>query len=176
MICGVRSRVLLSALALGGALVAGGGTPIAALGAGSARPRCLTSQLRLSFVDAQAGLGHRYADYALKNLATTPCRLYGYPGVILLDAHGRALTSSHATVTRWTVSPRRTVVISPGQRAFFTFTWLDGGFCPGHSFSYSGMRVYPPGATRAIQRSESATAACDGSAMVSAVRPKLYSL
>lgn len=176
MVNAYRSRAVVQAIAVALCLSVAGALAIPAVGATPAPPRCLTSQLRLTFVDAQAGLGHRYEDYALKSVAPTPCRLFGYPGVILLDAHGHALTSSHATVTRWTVSPRRTVVLTPGQRAFFTFTWVAGAFCPGHAFRFNQLRVYPPGATTALQHSVGSTSACDNTAMVSAVRPKLNSL
>jgi hypothetical protein len=140
-----------------------------------ATARCSGARLRLKFIDMQAATGHRYIDYALKNVGARDCSLRGYLGAVLLTKSGGLLRGSRARVTRDPVSPLRTVVIEPGKRAFFTFTWVDGGFCPGNAFTFYAVRVLPPQDVRGFVGRLGRTPACGRSARVSAVRPKLFS-
>jgi hypothetical protein len=170
-----RSRVVRFGAAVA-AVLATGVLAIPALGAGAATSRCSTSQLRLRFVQSQAATGHRFIDYAFKNAGAAACSLRGYPSAVLLDKHGHVIQSTDAKVGHWTISEVRTVVISPGKRAFFTFTWVDGGFCPGKSFSFYSLRVSPPNNAAGFQQHLGKTPTCNGSAKVSAIRPKLSKL
>ena len=154
-------------------VLAAGALAVPALGAGGAIPRCSTGQLHLKFVQEQGATGHRFIDYAYKNVGPAACSVRGYSSAALLDKHGHVIQSGHAKVSHWTISRVRTVVIGPGKRAFFTFTWVDGGFCPGHSFTFYRLRVSPPNSTAGFQRHLGKTATCDSSAKVSAVRPRL---
>jgi hypothetical protein len=120
----------------------------------------------------QSATGHRDVDYAFKNVGAGNCSLRGYPRALLLRKSGRRLRGSRARVTHDPISPVRTVVIKPGKRAFFTFTWVDGGFCPGNDFTFYAVRVFPPHDLRGFVRHFGKTPACGSSAMVSAVRPK----
>ena len=158
------------------AVLAAGALAMPALGAGAATSRCSTSQLRLRFVQSQAATGHRFIDYAFKNAGAAACSLRGYSSAVLLDKHGHVIQSADAKVGHWTISKVRTVVISSGKRAFFTFTWLDGGFCPGKSFTFYRLRVSPPKNAKGFQRHLGKTPTCNGSAKVSAIRPKLSKL
>ena len=136
-------------------------------------PRCTRAHLRLKFVDMQGATGHRYIDYAFKNVGSSSCSLRGYPRASLLNKSGHRKTAARAQVGHDPVSPVRTVVIKPGKRAFFTFTWVDGGFCPGNSFNFYGLRVAPPHDIGTFTRQFGKTPACGHSARVFAVRPKL---
>lgn len=140
----------------------------------SATPRCSRAQLRLKFVDMQGATGHRYIDYAFKNVGTTACSLSGYPRGQLLTKRGRVMHGAREKVGHDPLSPMRTLVIDPGKRAFFTFTWVDGGFCPGDSFTFYALRVFPPGDLRGFVRRFGQTPACSKSAMVTRVRPKRF--
>ena len=143
-----------------------------AAGSSSAVPQCSTAQLRIKFVDAQAAAGRRYIDYAFKNAGGGKCSLRGYPTVVLLDQQGHVIRSAHAKVGHFPVSPIRTVVIGSGQRAFFTFVWGDGAFCPGRAFTFYGLRVSPPNNAIGFRRILGKSPACDAFTTVSAVRPK----
>jgi hypothetical protein len=169
----IRSRTLLVAAAV--ASIAATGTLVApALGASAPVRQCKTAQLQLKFVDFQAATGHRFIDYAFNNAGKVKCSLRGYPSGALLDQHGNAITASPAIVTGWPLSLLRTVVLSPGQRAFFTFHWVAGAFCPGRTFTFYGLRVAPPHDSSGLPWHRGMTLACDYSAMVSAVRPDLF--
>jgi hypothetical protein len=144
-----------------------------AVGAGATTPRCGTAQLQLKFVQEQAATGHRYIDYAYKNVGAAACSLRGYSTASLLDGHAHVIPSANAKVGHWGISPVRTVVVGPGKRAFFTFTWADGGFCPGHSFTFYNLHVSPPNNTPGFQQHLGKTPTCDDSANVSAVRAGL---
>jgi hypothetical protein len=128
--------------------------------------------MRLKFVDTQAAAGRRYIDYAFKNGGARKCSLRGYPTVVLLDKQGHVIHSAQAKVDHFPVSPIRTVVIGSGKRAFFTFVWGDGAFCPGRAFTFYGLRVSPPNDAIGFRSVLGKTPACDAFSGVSAVRPK----
>jgi hypothetical protein len=144
-----------------------------ALGATTAAPQCSTVQLRLKFVDMQAATGRRYIDYAFDNAGKVKCSLRGYPAGMLLTRSGQAIHPGPATVAPWPLSQLRTVLIGPGQSAFFTFTWVAGELCPGHAFTFSELQVAPPHDATGFPWHLGKTAAC-GSTFVSAVRPNLF--
>ena len=143
-------------------------------GSSSAVPRCSTAQLRLRFVDMQAAAGRQYIDYAFKNAGARKCSLRGYPTGVLLDKGGHVINSPHAKVGHFSASPVGTVVIGSGKRAFFTFVWGDGAFCPGRAFTFYGLRVSPPNNAVGFRRHLGKTSACDPFTTVSAVRPKRF--
>jgi hypothetical protein len=141
--------------------------------AGTTTQPCAITQLRLKVVDRQAAAGRRYIDYAFENAGKVECSLLGYPAAVLLTQSGQAIHPAPATVAPWPLSQLHTVLIGPSGNAFFTFTWVVGAVCPGHAFTFSGLRVLPPRATTGFQWHLGRTAAC-GSTFVSAVRPELF--
>jgi uncharacterized protein DUF4232 len=129
---GVGAAVVLTVCALA----------VPAFGAGSASPRCATSNLRLDFVPPVEGAtGHRFWNLTLRNVGSTTCHLKGFPGVGLLDSQAKAISD---TVTRQTGFKQRNVVLHAWQRAWFSFEYSAGAFCPGHSLSAYGITVIPP--------------------------------
>lgn len=123
-----------------------GATPAAGLG--SARtPRCSTSHLRLSYVRELGAAGARSWDLALKNVGSATCRLHGYPGVGLLDLHGRPIS---VNVVRDTAFLPATVIVHHGQRAYFTLIWESAGPCEPHFYSAYGLEVFPPNSTKRL--------------------------
>jgi Protein of unknown function (DUF4232) len=135
LICGVTSALV----------VAAGALAVPALGSGAATPRCATSNLRLDFVPpVQGATGHRFWNLTLRNVGSTTCHLKGYPGVGLLDSHASPISDN---VVRQTGFKQRNVVLHPWQRAWFSFEYAVGAFCPGHSLNAFGIRVFPPNST-----------------------------
>lgn len=143
-------------------------------GSTGGRSTCATAKLRLTFVDTQAAAGQRYVDYALTNAGARTCSLRGYATAVLLNRQGQVIHSAHAKVGHSPASPVRTVTIGPRKRAFFSFIWGDGGFCPGNAFTFYGLRVSPPNNATGFRPHLGKTTACDASARVSAVRPKRF--
>ena len=168
-----RSRVLLAAtiaaFGLAAWLLVG-----SAAGSSSVVPHCSTAQLRLRFVDTQAAAGRQYIDYAFENAGAGKCSLAGYPTLVLLNKRGRVIRSAIARVGHFPVSPIRPVVIGSAKRAFFTFMWADGAFCPANAFMFYGLRVLAPNDAIGFRPHLGKTPACDASARVSAVRPKRF--
>lgn len=135
-------------------------------------PYCTFADLSLKYIDTQGATSHRYVDYAFENVSKTACRLRGYPRIVLLNKSGHAIHHSWAKVTHDPVSPIRTVVIKPGKRGYFTFTWVTGTACPGHFFTFYALRAYPPHDFKNFERHPGKTSPCNKSAKVTAVRPK----
>jgi Domain of unknown function (DUF4232) len=149
-----------------------GALALPALGAAGAASGCSGAQLRLQFLGQQAATGHRFNQYAFKNVGSATCSLRGYPGAVLLNQRGRVIFGGRANVGHWTVVKVRTVTVAPGKRAFFTFTWAAGPFCPGHAFTFYMLRVSPPGAAKRFVWHLGKTSACNRSAKISAVGAK----
>jgi hypothetical protein len=110
-------------------------------GSGQVLSHCPAAQLRISRLDVQGAAGHRYWDLALRNVGQTSCRMRGYPGVGLLDKHGRLLA---VNVSRISGFPRPTVTLAHGRSAYFSFGYASGGPCIPHTFNAYAIEVYPP--------------------------------
>jgi len=162
----ILAAILASALVILGAAVLAGPALTAA-----ATKHCLTAQLRLKVVSEQGATGHRYVDYAFRNAGTSNCTLRGYPSAVLRNKHAKPMVSSAAKVRQWSLSKIRTVTLSPGKRAFFSFEWTDADFCTG-SFVFYSVRISPPGSASGLVWHAGKTGACNKSARMSAVRPK----
>jgi hypothetical protein len=108
--------------------------------------RCLAGHLRLSFVRGRGATGHRYWDFALRNVRPGRCPLQGYPGVGLLNSSGRLVAVNVERVG----GPTPNVVVGVGQRAFFTFSYVVSGPCLPHFFSAYGVQVIPPNRTHRL--------------------------
>ena len=108
---------------------------------GLSSPRCAPSRLRLTVLDIQGAAGHRYWEMALRNVGASSCRLQGYPGVGLLDGHGRLIADN---VERQSGFATPSVTVARGRRAYFTFAYVVAGPCFPHDFKAYGLEVYPP--------------------------------
>jgi hypothetical protein len=168
----IRNRTLLATAAV--AVAAACALAASALGATPAVLQCSPAKLRLKFVALQLAAGRGYIDYAWSNAGTVTCSLRGYPPGVLLDRHGHAIPAAPATVALWPLSQVRTVLVGPGQRAFFTFTWGAGNFCPGRTFTFFGLRVAPRQDATSFTSHIGMVGACDNSVWVTAVRPELF--
>lgn len=139
-------------------------------------PRCLRAEMQMKFVDMQGATGHRFIDYKLTNLGASSCSLRGYPGAVLLKRNGAVKHAPAAKVGQDPVSPVKTIVVDPGKHAFFTFTWVAGGFCPGDNFAFYAVRLFPPNDVNGFKRHFGWTPACANSVQVTAVRRTLQGL
>jgi hypothetical protein len=120
-------------------------TPAVSLG--SIAPRCTTSHLRLSLVRELGAAGARSWDLGLRNVGSATCRLYGYPGVGLLNRHGQRMS---VNVVRDTTFRPKTVIVHHNQRAYFTFIWESAGPCEPHFFTAYGLAVFPSNSTHQL--------------------------
>jgi Protein of unknown function (DUF4232) len=127
-------------------------TQTAAATTQAAVPACATAVLRLSLASGAGAAGTAYFYYDLTNAGPTACSLIGYPGVAVLDAHGRVV--QHPARRRATPQARvRLVILGPGKHARFLVNSTDVIPSPGCPRTYSGttLQVYPPNQRKAIR-------------------------
>jgi hypothetical protein len=139
----------MSSLAVGAAAFSTAAT-VAVLGAfpaiadapassSASTPMCATSQLTPSLGGGDAGAGNLYRYLVLTNHSGSTCHLTGFPGLSLLDAHGRQI-GAPATREHNSYAP---VVLRPGGSVSDTIhTANHMGTCLPASTS---LRIYPPG-------------------------------
>ena len=118
---------------------------------------CAATQLALSMVGGDAGMGNRVSTLALRNTGTRPCELTGYPRVALINAEDVPVTTVRNEQTpqnhfRNGPEPTPVVLASQGQ-AEFDIAWnvvpneaMGQTECP----EATGLRVTPPGVTGTV--------------------------
>jgi hypothetical protein len=102
--------------------------------------RCRSSELQLHVGPAGVAVGSTTQWAYFVNTSSTPCQLYGFPGLQMLDAQGHAIP----TLTHWNkpgapgiqgTSKPTTVTLAPGGAASFSVAWenatgYEGVTCP----------------------------------------------
>lgn len=88
---------------------------------------CKGPQLKMAAEGGDAGMGNRVRNFSLQNVGTQACSLTGYPGVTLLDARSRAVTSIRADQSpgsyfRQGQAPTP-VELAPQTKAYFEVAW-----------------------------------------------------
>jgi Protein of unknown function (DUF4232) len=114
---------------------------------------CVAAGLALSFLGGQGATGHGELGYALKNIGTTSCRTYGFPGVLFLDRSGTALPTNSTRTTQdfFGTVPARPLVIAPGASASFRLGVTHGiSSTVGCTTAY-GLQVIPPNDTATLR-------------------------
>jgi hypothetical protein len=95
--------------------------------AGSATwPRCGQAQLQISAGLADAGLGNRELLFTLRNVSSSGCQLYGYPGLRFASPDGQLLP---AAVARGYLIPGVSpslAALAPGGLASFDLHYVAG--------------------------------------------------
>jgi hypothetical protein len=152
----------LAAAAIGcGVLLVGWVVLFPSSSAGQTSARCSTRQLRLSVRDVEGAAGHSYWEMELRNTSSNSCHLQGYPGVGLLDAHGRLIADN---ADREPGYPTPSVTVAPGGHAYFTFAYVVAGPCVPHDFKAHGLEIYPPDDYgRLLLKTHGALEVCDRS-------------
>jgi len=145
-------------------------------GAPAGTGRCLAPGLRLDAGDIGAAAGNRYLSISFTNTSGSACWLYGFPGMLMLDASGRAMPTrvvraGPAMFATIDATPR---VVTLGQGASAPF-FLHYGVVPSGSETScpesSQVLVTPPDETRQL-RTDLRIAPCQGGTIdVSPVEP-----
>lgn len=71
----------------------------AASPASASWPRCDQNQIAMTATGTGAGLGHVGVLFTLRNTSSASCRLYGYPGLLLLGGNGQPLPTTVVRAT-----------------------------------------------------------------------------
>ncbi|QMU75034.1 DUF4232 domain-containing protein [Streptacidiphilus sp. PB12-B1b] len=103
-------------------------------------PACATSQLTASLGGSDAGAGNLYRYLLLTNHSGTTCDVAGFPGLSLLDSHGKEIGAP--AVFDHNIS-YTAVAVRPGQTVSDTIHTLNSGATPCQGTSTS-LRIYPP--------------------------------
>ncbi|GHH85242.1 hypothetical protein GCM10018793_52480 [Streptomyces sulfonofaciens] len=106
---------------------------------------CRTADLSITLGAGEGAAGSQYRPLRVTNDADTPCSLFGFPGVSMVDAQGHQLGKP---ADRDGAQARGRVVMKPGQREQVTLRVIDAGVYSGgtcHVAGAAGIRVYPPG-------------------------------
>lgn len=97
--------------------------------AGGAPARCTVPSLAVGVRALPAAAGNLYQVVVLTNASGQPCWLYGFPGLLMLDATGRALPTrvvrdDGRTFPGISPTPAR-VLLAPGTAAHFYLHYSD---------------------------------------------------
>src|SRR5258708_3043965 len=136
---GARAAALLMVTVL----TAGCASAAASVSQSPSEPRCTASQLRATYLHPPvAAAGQFVAAIRLDNPGSA-CRLFGYPGVSLLDGAGRQLGRR---ASRQPVAPAamRPVSVGPGASAFIELRTERADVASSCTLPASAIRVYPP--------------------------------
>jgi hypothetical protein len=124
--------------------------PAAAPSAAAAgAPSCSTSGLVIWLNDQAGGgtAGSVYHKLEFTNLSGRACTLVGYPGVSAVNLRGGGVGGG---ASREVIRKPRTVTLASGTTASAVLRIVDAGALPSCApVSAAGLRVYPPGKTRA---------------------------
>jgi hypothetical protein len=150
-------RPLLPAILLAGLLVAGSvshsqSSTSSVGGNQGAEPRCQSSALQLAVGDRiSEATGQHSLSLTLTNQSSTPCYLFGYPKLTLLDSSGGELPFDYRTGGDQMVTshPPTRVVVSPGRFAYVT---INKYRCDvGDRGMPTTVQLIPPGDTLPLQ-------------------------
>ncbi len=95
---------------------------------GAAGPvRCATTALSGSVAGSSGAAGTGETTVALKNTASAPCTLGGFPGLQMVSASGSLLPTNVVRTGNYpfTAMPATTVTLAPGQSAYFNIGFSD---------------------------------------------------
>jgi hypothetical protein len=88
-----------------------------------------------------AGVGNIYTTLVLRNAGHVACLVQGYPGVSLVDRHGRQI----GRAARRVAAPTKPIILKPGGTASTVIRTLNPGVGTTNCLAPSAaVRVYPP--------------------------------
>jgi len=89
--------------------------------------RCHTGGLQISFAGAQGAAGTIFDTFRVTNTTQSPCSLYGYVGMLMLDASGAPMPTRvvrNGGMLSTQAGPSR-FLLQPGAAASFQAAWSD---------------------------------------------------
>jgi hypothetical protein len=144
-----RSMAGVALLGLAVAVVCGTGVAAAhalVRGAAGSTSRCERRQLHLATPQTNGAAGTVHLIFTFKNRSGSTCRLFGYPGMRLLNRHRRRMPTTVIRVP----APEQSVLVAPGGRASFSASYSDvptgSQKCPNATYA----AVWPPNDFRTL--------------------------
>jgi hypothetical protein len=109
----------------------------------SAAAACATSALKITQSAPNGAAGHFYVTLVFTNTSSSPCTLYGYPGVSLLTAAQKQI----GLAAKRSGKPFKLVTLAPGATGSALLDIVDAlNFTPGDCSPAKAayLRIYPP--------------------------------
>jgi hypothetical protein len=116
---------------------------------------CRAAGLRLSFLGGQAATGHGLLGFMLRNLGSSSCKTFGYPGILFLDQAGKPLPTTTVRTTHdfFGTAPLGSLTVAPGETVSFRIGvthFGPNGSNTGCTTAY-GLQVIPPNDTSTLR-------------------------
>jgi uncharacterized protein DUF4232 len=123
--------------------------------AASGTPACSSADLKVSLGGgAGAGMSQNHIGLQLRNVGSSSCTVYGYPGVSwVAGSDGHQVGAAGQRQTNNSGSAEQTVTLAPGALASAPLDIVDAAVIPPTECKpvpVLGLRVYPPGQTAAL--------------------------
>jgi hypothetical protein len=129
------------------------GSVVAAAGARA----CTSADLAVSLGGGTGpGMDQDHTGLQLRNIGSSACTLFGYPGVSWVggaDGHQVGAAATRELGINGTEPAEKTVTLAPGALASAPIDFVDAAAYPSdqcHAVPVRGLRVYPPGEKAAI--------------------------
>jgi hypothetical protein len=170
-----RSKSAVAILGLAAAVACGTGVAAAhtqSAATASNTPRCEVRNLKLAPPQSNGAAGSIGLLFTFTNRGPATCRMFGFPGMRLLNRHRNAMSTTviRGTSTVVPFEPENAVLVAPGRRASFFAGYSDvptgHQTCPRSAYA----QVTPPNDFKQLTVALSATA-CGGVITVSPVVP-----
>ena len=118
----------------------------------SSSTACTAADLALSFLGGQGATGHGELGFELRNISSSTCHTYGYPGVLFLDRAGNALPTDSTRTTQdfFGSAPEKKLDVAPGQSVSFRLGVTHGAASPVGCTTAYGLQVIPPDDTATL--------------------------
>ncbi len=108
---------------------------------------CTTADLRVALGPGNGAAGSSYYPLFFTNLGTTPCTLYGYPGVSAVTSADGSQEGAAASRATGTTAPATVTLAANGTASALLriVAALNYPTATCHPATAAGLRVYPPG-------------------------------
>ena len=117
-------------------------------------PVCTSAHLQASLGGgAGAGMSQNHTGLQLRNTGTSPCTIYGYPGVSWVRGASGIQTGAAAVRQPDPGGTETTVTLAPGALASAPLDIVDAAVIPPSEckpVAVRGLRIYPPGQKAAL--------------------------
>jgi hypothetical protein len=138
-------------------------TGSASTGTAAGLAACRSADLQASLGGgAGAGMSQNHTGLQLRNIGSTTCTLYGYPGVSwVAGADGHQVGAAATRQADITGGAEKVVTLAPGAVASAPLDIVDAAVIPKSECKpvpVRGLRVYPPGERAALFIASSASA------------------
>lgn len=116
---------------------------------------CRAAALHLSFLGGSGATGHGLIGFTLRNVSSSSCHTFGYPGILFLDRAGSALPTTTIRTTHdfFGTAPLRSLTVAPGATVSFRIGvthFGPNGSSTGCTTAY-GLQVIPPNDTSTLR-------------------------